>query len=299
MPINPSTGVLRAGNLLWHLARSPSESYSVSELARMVGVPRATCDSILQALAEHGLVMRREPAGRYQLGAVCVALGDAARAAHPVLDAASAEAEQVARALKGNVAVCTRTGDEARVVAAFDHGPPFGIRAHVGEAIPLVPPFGAVFVAWDDAGADRWFAQADADVEERYLDHYRRALDAVRRRGYSVSVATTERSEYVDALETLIASPESEQARRTRDEMIREMQSSEYLATDIGEDTRIRLNQMSAPVFDAKGGVGAAIMLLSPRYDLTGAEVRDLGEQITRAADRATENARGGAMSPG
>src|SRR5438128_10557518 len=99
MPISPSPAVLRAGELLEHLARHPAQGFSVSELARLADVPRATCDSILQALAEHDLVARRAGDLRYELGAGCVAIGDAARSANSILRAAAVETEQLARTM--------------------------------------------------------------------------------------------------------------------------------------------------------------------------------------------------------
>ncbi|MBM3661218.1 MAG: helix-turn-helix domain-containing protein, partial [Actinobacteria bacterium] len=65
MPINPSPAVLRAADVLEHLAARPDEAFSVSELAREVGMPRATCDAVLLALAERALVDRRDPDLRY------------------------------------------------------------------------------------------------------------------------------------------------------------------------------------------------------------------------------------------
>jgi DNA-binding IclR family transcriptional regulator len=288
MPISPSPAVLRAGDLLEHLARHPSEAFSVSELARLVGVPRATCDSILQALAEHDLVVRRAGDLRYELGAGCVAIGDAARSANSVLRAAAVETEHLARTMTCAAAVTVRVGDEARVADVFDFGPPFGLRARVGEAIKLVPPFGAVFVAWDDDDRDAWLARA-----EHGRDRWRRALDAVRARGYSLSVATARRPEFASILETLASRPDAPDAQRARDELIGVMQHSEYLATDIDDDAPIRLTQMSAPIFDGAGRVAAAIMLLGPEYDLNAAELHALGEHVVRAAERATRTAGG------
>ena len=288
MPISPSPAVLRAGDVLEHLARHPSQAFSVSELARLVDVPRATCDSILQALAEHDLVVRRAGDLRYELGAGCVALGDAARSANSVLRAAGVEAEHLARTMSCAAAVTVRVGDEARVAELFDFGPPFGIRAAVGEAIPLVPPFGAVFVAWDDDDRAAWLARAD-----HRPDRWRRALDAVRDRGYSLSIATPRRPEFATILETLATRPDAPDARRVRDELIGEMQHSEYLATDIDDGATIRLTQMSAPIFDGNGRVAAAIMLLGPEYDLTTTELHALGEHVVRAAERATRTAGG------
>src|SRR5262245_45628336 len=149
MPITPSPAVLRACEVLAHLAEHPTESFSVSELARQVCVPRATCDAILQALAVHRFVARRDDL-RYELGPGGIAIGDAACVANPVLRAAKSEAERLAHAIGACVAICVRDGSSARVVEVFDSAPLFAPRARVGQVIPLVPPFGAVFVAWDD-----------------------------------------------------------------------------------------------------------------------------------------------------
>lgn len=293
MPINPSPAVLRAGQILKHMARRPTAHYSVSELARTVNMPRATCDSVLQALAEAGLVVRREPELRYELGAFCIALGDAARAADSVLNAAEREAEKLARNLSACVVVTARMGDEARVVAVSDWGPAVALRAHAGQSIPLVPPFGAVFVAWNDAEAAAWLSRAEA-VEDWRSEQWREALVAIRRRGCSISVAADRRPELVTVLNALAAAPESEEYRRRRDEVIGTMQHSEYLAGDI-VDTRARLTHISAPVFDAAGNVAASLMLMGPQYDLSGTELDALSKHVVEAAALATAAVGGGA----
>jgi DNA-binding IclR family transcriptional regulator len=292
VPISPSPAVRRAGDLLGHLARHPTASFSVSELARVVDVPRATCDAILQALAEHGFVTRRADR-RYEIGQGCIALGDAARAANPVLAAAAVEAEALARRTASCAAVCVREADEARVAEVFDFAPPFGVRTGVGQSIPIVPPFGAVFVAWDRGDAERWLAQAESTLGELQLERCRRALDAVRRRGYSVTVATPRSPELIRALDVLAGTPDARDARDARDAIIRELQHSEYLAGELDDDAAIRLSQMSAPVFDRSGRTVAAVMLLGPDYELTTTELRALGEQLVAGAARATANTGG------
>ena len=212
MPITPSPAVLRACEVLqsaWSSIRP--ESFTVSELARAVGVPRATCDAILQALAVQRFVTRSADDRRYELGPASIALGEAARIANPGLRAAKAEAERLARELGACVSVCIHDGHTARVVEAFDFGPLFALRARVGQAIPLVPPFGAVFVAWNDDDAEGWIARAGDSLEAGERDRYRRALGAMRRRGYSVSIATP-RPAFEERIETLVGSPESDDA---------------------------------------------------------------------------------------
>jgi DNA-binding IclR family transcriptional regulator len=296
MPIEPSPAVLRAGDVLALLASHPSDAFTVSEVAREVAIPRATCDAILQALAEHRLALRRDDL-RYELGVGCIALGDAARAANPTLRSAGTEAEQLARTLSACTAVSVRIGNESRVSAVFDHGPPFGLRAHVGLAIPLVPPFGAVYMAWSDADRAAWIAHADEERREARdgasANRYRRALDAVRRRGYSVTVAIPRRPHLAEALETLANEPGAVAALEARDELIIEMRHSEYLPTDLDEQSTTRVSQMSAPVFDHAGRVVASILLLGPEYELTNAELQALAAQVVHAAERATKVAGG------
>ena len=292
MPIAPSPAVLRAGDVLARLIQHPTQSFSVSELARQVSVPRATCDAILQALAVHRLVTRREDDLRYELGPGGIALGEAARIANPWLRAARVEGERLARALGACVSVCVHDERTARVVEAFDFGPLFAVRARVGQTIPLVPPFGAVFVAWDDEDATRWIARAGDDLDADERDRYRRALEAVRRRGYSVSVATP-RQVNPQLVESLAGSPESEDARRARDELIRQAMHSDYLAVDLDPKTPVRVGQISAPVFDRAGAVAASLLLPGPEREITPAELDALAVRLLEAATRATDAAGG------
>src|SRR5688572_21534074 len=147
MPINPSPAVQRAGQVLWYLAEHPTETHTVAQLSRTLGIPRATCDSILQALAQQGFVMRRGRDNGYELGASCLALAGAAQASNTVLSVAAVQADRLARELGASVIVSTQIDGEGRAVAVFDRGPASMVRARVGQAIPQIPPFGVVFAA--------------------------------------------------------------------------------------------------------------------------------------------------------
>jgi DNA-binding IclR family transcriptional regulator len=292
MPIAPSPAVLRAGDVLAELVQHPSQAFTVAELARRVGVPRATCDAILQALAAHRLVTRREDDLRYELGPGGIVLGEAARIANPWLRSARLEAERLARALGACVSVCVQDGHTARVVESFDFGALFAVRARVGQVIPLVPPFGAVFVAWNDEDAQRWIARAGSDLDAGERDRYRRALEGVRRRGYSVAIATSGPVN-AETVETLARPPESEDARRARDELIREVMHSAYLATDLDAKSPVRVGQLSAPVFDRRGVVVASLLVPGPEREISSTELRALSGQLLEAATRATRAAGG------
>jgi DNA-binding IclR family transcriptional regulator len=285
---------MRAGDLLSHLACHPKRPFTVTELARHVGIPRATCDSLLLGLAERGFV-RRDAELRYELGSACIVLGDAARTANPALRTAGVYAEALARSRSCVMAVTIREGDETRVASVFDFGPAFGIRPRTGDAITLVPPFGATFVAWDDEmQIQAWIDRAQPALTRAEIARYHAALRAVRSRGYSITVGTGRQPELASALEQLIGDAATgdavDDARRARDEAIRTVTHSEYLASELDPQGTIRLTQVSAPVFQADGRVAASIMLLGPSHDVSAAEITAMGERVLAAAGRATHD---------
>jgi DNA-binding IclR family transcriptional regulator len=293
VPLTAAPAVVRACEVLHHLAGHPSESFTVSELARALGLPRATCDTVLMGLAEGGLVTRRADDLRYELGLSCIALGDAARIANSILRAAATEAEQLARALVACAAVSTRHGDGSSVAEVFDFGPTFGPRAHVGQSIPHSPPFGAVYVAWDPADAEQWIARAGSLLDDDERARFLHALAEVRQRGFSVTISSRRRPELEAVISKLAVQPDEQQAQRARDELMAGFAHSEYLATEVEDDTTLRVSHMAAPVFDRQGRAVASILLLGPDYEIDAAELRARGDALIRAAARATQHAGG------
>jgi len=292
MPITPSPAVLRACHVLRHMVEHPTQAFSVSELAREVAVPRATCDAILQALAVQRFVTRSADDRRYELGPGSIELGEAARIANPTLRAAKVEAERLARSLGACVAVSVQDGHTARVVEVFDFAPLFAVRARVGQVIPLVPPFGAVFVAWSEKDLEAWIGRAGDSLAPGECEGYRRALEGIRRRGYSVSIVTP-RPALEEAFETLASPPETDDARKARDELIRETMHSSYLPAHLDLEAAVRVGQVSAPVFDRTGRVAASLLVPGPDLEITSAELRVLAGRLVEAATRATCDAGG------
>jgi DNA-binding IclR family transcriptional regulator len=281
--------VLRACEILDHLARRPGESFSVSEIARRVGVPRATCDSLLLALAGKGLVTRDEQDLRYSLGPAGIVIGDAARRANALLAAASAEARVLAERLSCCVAVATRIGDAAEVVEVFDFGPPFGVRAQVGHTIPLAPPFGAVFIAWSaEDSIGLWLQRADPPLTAREQREYRSALDEIRSRGYSAMTLVNPGARFLQSLDNLVRPAERDrEAQRAHLELLREITRGERLVGPIDSESRMHISQVSAPIFDPAGAVTGELVVLGPLSDVTGRQLQMLGAELCAALDQA------------
>lgn len=292
MPLSPSPAVVRAADVLRHLASDPTQRFTVSQLARHIGVPRATCDTLLLGLAAGGFV-RRDTARRYELGPACIVVGDAARAANPALTAAAQHAEVLAQEQQGVAAVSIRVSEETRIACVFDYAAALALRVRAGEAIQLVPPFGAVYVAWDDEDrVNEWLRRADPPLTQAELSYYRTALEVIRRDGFSATHVPPRQASAIETLEHL-TSDGRQAARRARDEAAGRLAHSEYLVAQLDRADTVRIAQISAPVFEPDGAIGAAIMMLGPAHDLTAADVRTLGDRVANAAIAATRDIRG------
>lgn len=299
MPLMPSPAVLRACDVLCSLAGNTPPAASVSELARRLAMPRATCNSVLLALLEKGLVVRKEPDQRFAIGPACIAFGDAARSALSVLDEARPIADDLARSLGLCVALSTRSGNEIAVAEVFDHGPPLGLRIRVGESMPLTPPFGAAFVAWEpERGVERWLDRAVDELSAEERRRFRTALSAVRSRGYSVMIQIAAGTALNRLLDELVDHPHADRPLQERNRIVRAIVHRECLLNELALDARVRMVLLSAPVFDHSGAVAAAIMVLGPNHEVSGAEILSLGGRLLAAARAATLRAGGQPLDP-
>ena len=286
MPITPAPAVSRACDILGILAGTPTRRFSVSELSRLAAMPRATCDAVLLALSDGGLVVRRNDR-LYELGPRCISLGDAARAANSMLEIAASAVDGLARRMGSCVAVSVADGDETRVADVADYSPPFAITIRVGQAVPMRPPFGAVFVAWaDHERIERWIDEPSIDESARV--RYRSALADVRRRGFSVTVNTDR--DLPGLLEAFSQNAGDDEARPSAEELFEEMVRSHHLPSHLDDNLSMRINQLSAPIFGSDRSVVASIMILGPNREMPGAEIDALGELVVSTADHVTRS---------
>ncbi len=284
MPINPSPAVLRACDVLEVLAASPGRRFTVSELARLVDVPRATCDSVMLALLERGWVSRDDEL-RYALTGHCMRLGDAARQANPVLGLAAAEARELAPRLQACVAVAARDDGDIRITDVVDFSPPFSLSARVGQSVPIRAPFAAVFVAWDgDASIERWLDEPRLDAAAR--EQYSAALVEVRRHGLSVTVNRDR--QLLDRFARLSGAEPSAGESLSMDAVFHALVETHHLPAHIGDEA-MRVTLMSAPIFDASGSVVAALMVLGSGELMTASDMRSLAAALLESTAGVSE----------
>jgi DNA-binding IclR family transcriptional regulator len=127
-------GVLdKAMLVLWAIAERPQ---ALGEIQRTTGLPRATAHRLAAALEAHAL-LRRDGAGRFELGHVLIGLGRAAEQRFPLVDLARPVLEQLAADTGESVQLFVREGDRRRCVVSIES--PHGLRWIVpeGALLPL------------------------------------------------------------------------------------------------------------------------------------------------------------------
>ena len=127
-------GVLdKAVTILQAVAGSPA---SLAELMSRTGLPRATVHRLGAALEMHGL-LRRDGAGRYELGLGLVSLGQAAVERFPLVELARPVLDELRTVTGESVQLFVREGAQRRCVVSLES--PHGLRWIVpqGSVLPL------------------------------------------------------------------------------------------------------------------------------------------------------------------
>lgn len=284
----PAPAVERTTAILDFLAAHPSEPWSLSELSRRLDLNKATAHSLLSALTDAGYLVRHPSRKDYALGPALIGVGRAALEQFPVVDFARPEMRRLADELGLECLASAAVDGEMVILERAGTPRPLGVSVAVGQRLPIVPPFGTAFVAWEGADAvTRWLRRAGPSTTEAELAQYEAALRAVRERGYSV---TLEADTHV-RLGRVLA--DRGRARDDVGALVDELGHEEYLLIDLDPGRSYRVNHLGAPVFDASGQVAILLVLLGFRGTLSGAEVPALAERLMEAAATVTSSIHG------
>jgi DNA-binding IclR family transcriptional regulator len=275
----------RAVAVLDFLAANTTEGFTLTEVASRLGINVASTHALLTVLTEAGYVVRHPRLRTFTLGPSVVALGSAALECHPVVDLARDAARELASQTGLEVAVTAPAGNHIVFLARAGEPSARGVPVHVGQRVPLVPPLGSVFVAWD--GADTWLARADDP------DALREVLDVVRSRGYSVAIEADARKALGHALDDLAGRPANDGLRASVEGLVTDLGQREYQVRRLEAKQDYDVSMIAAPVFGPAGDVVLAFTLLGFDAPLRGSEIAAYGEQLRDIGLIVTRRSRG------
>jgi flavin reductase (DIM6/NTAB) family NADH-FMN oxidoreductase RutF/DNA-binding IclR family transcriptional regulator len=202
------------------------------------------------------------------------------------VDLIRARLEALAADLGCKVNAGAQLGDEVAIVAvAGGSGGEDGTL--VGQRLPFVPPSGSVFAAWSGAAEiDGWLALGQrmrgADGNGDVVARWRRGLQNVRERGYSVGLLSPGHRALAAFLQTAAHDPSA----APTDDLLDVLQNLVFDPDELTEERMHEVRQISAPVFDEHGRVALALTAYSFRGPV--GSVASYIEHVCAAAARAT-----------
>ncbi|WP_436778391.1 IclR family transcriptional regulator [Yinghuangia sp. YIM S09857] len=281
----PSPPTDRVLGILELLASRPEQALSLSDIARALGMNKATCHAVTASLAGADYLTRNPIDKTFMLGPALVAAGRAAEKAYPAVHLANAEVVALAEELGMQATAAIRSEGRLVIVARAGTGAE-AASVRIGRRIPLAPPFGGVFVAWAGrAVIDDWATRTERTApREQLLD----SLAAIRMRGYSVERLTPAVVQLRHALADLGDDPLADGLRPMVMALLAELRQAEYMPGDLQDHGRHAVSALSAPVFDGEGRTQMNLSL-QPHREMSTRDIERAGRRLLEGCGRITQ----------
>ncbi|MEV0685280.1 hypothetical protein AB0I35_15580 [Nocardia sp. NPDC050378] len=291
--MKPALAATRAMAVLNFMMVQPRLSFSLSELSKALDVSPASMSSVLMALCDAGYLFRHPRHRTYELGPALVAAGHSAAQRHPQIEAARPEMTRLASVVGGECIGSAAVGEDIMILSI--EGRPNGRtrQSWIGQRIPLMPPFGQVFLAWSsESTVDKWIARLGR-VEPHIRDELRISLEEVRTRGLAVGL----HNDPVDEVVGLIHES-AEHPSQIHDRLIEAIpgQMSGYTLRSIDLEARYDVANLAVPVFGPDGSVVFA-MTVYGLAGITGSDLVDLSGEMLSSSRIVTREIGGRAPS--
>jgi DNA-binding IclR family transcriptional regulator len=130
-------GVARALNLIEIITAGSVEGYSLTELARAIGISKSSALALLRTLVDAGYVRTKDPGPRYLPGMALVRLGDLSGATQPVDEIAQGFIHHLAQETGMTIRVAINEGGRPVFISRADA--PGSVRFHTMLGVRELP----------------------------------------------------------------------------------------------------------------------------------------------------------------
>ncbi len=266
-PSNPTSRVMDVVNFL---AAHPSESFTLAEIARHVGLSNGSAHRLLTTMTAGQFLSRHAKHRTYSLGVALVAVGQAAIEKHRGIDIARGEIARLAQEL-GLQCSANAIADGDILVLIREGAPRSNLGlTRVGERRALAPPLGLCHIAWSGEAAieaylDRSGPQVDAPVRDRLAA----AMPVIRRRGYAIAAGGP------DMNSTRLLFP------------------NEAQILDLAEAASAQVRYIAAPVFSPERTVAFQLVISGLSSNMSLTNIEQLIERLCACASHITSETHG------
>ena len=277
-----------------HLAAHPGDGFTLSELARDTDVNIASLHAVLDVLTQEGYVVRDRRRKAYRLGTSPIALGQAALDQHPAVQLAREATLELAERLELEVLCGLVVGRDLLVVGEAGRPDRLYMRPRVGQRLPFMPPLGILGVAYlaapqQQAWLDRLGPAATAADREAYLS----GVSAARRRGYQVDLETPTRQRIALLMPELAQDPRSPALKAKLEQLVAQLGREEHMLVELEPDRSYAVNNITAPVFNDRGHLVAAVTLLGFDQPIAAEQIQEHVRRLLDTTERITRTTGG------
>jgi len=278
----------RAIAIVEFLASRPGQTFTLSDIARRCGLRKSTAYTILGTLHEAGWLTRSPADLRYGLGPTLITIGKMAEEARPEVTLARPVMQALAVELQRECVLSTAMGDEIVVLETTGVTGVRGRARQPGQRVPMVAPFGTVFVAWHDSpGRKEWYRRSALAEPER-IQELEHILEATVRRGYVVTIKSDPHDRMNQVMNAVPDEATIQDVRRLLREQLSNLPPVEYLVSDETPEHRYMVETLQAPIFDADHAPRYALTVNDIDRELDRDTVARLGARVRAAADQVT-----------
>ncbi|MBM9466483.1 IclR family transcriptional regulator [Nakamurella leprariae] len=189
-----SSGIERAVQIIMAVATTEEPDIGISELARQLSLSKAVVHRAVRTLVASGFFAVDERTRRYRLGPVAVSVGLTAMAKMDVPRIAAPHLDRLVTETRETATLSVRFGDERMYVSQVLSPQEIRMSVQLGILYPLYAGSSskAILAAMPPEETDRYLRTVHLDPMTgstiRTKDALRRELDAVRERGYAISL---------------------------------------------------------------------------------------------------------------
>jgi DNA-binding IclR family transcriptional regulator len=279
-----SNSAERAIAIVEFLAIRPTETFTVAEVARRVGLNKSTAYTLIRTLRRAGWVFRSPIDLRYGIGPTVIVLGEAAAQALPEVSFARPIMERLASEFSRECVLSTLVGDEIVVLASTGPSELGSLWNRPGSKSPCSPPFGSLFVAWQaQQQQQKWFERGRVVSVERF-EELAADLALIRRRGFVATLKSTVEAQLAQVRRDIQTTTTLEDLREIQAKRMSLLTPDEYLVGPEDGVDSLSIRSLQAPIFDGEV-VGYALTVASIDEVWDFGMLREMGSKVRTAAD--------------
>jgi len=288
---NPTTRVL---DILNFLGAHPTETFTLAEIARNVGLSNGSAHRILTTMADARFLSRNERHKTYSLGIAMIALGNAAVEKHRGIEIARREMANLTSELN---ALCTITAiADGELLMLAREGTPQSHKGlnQIGERQPMVPPVGLCHMAWSGEKAiAAYIDKASAYMSEAMREHLLSAFPLIRQRGFSISAYGSTMRKLRQIMILPIGQIRDDAYWASVLEVTGQLSANELQLFNINEAIFEGISYISAPIFSPEGQVVFELVLNGMPTNLSAQEIEHYIEKLHTTAAIITSETHG------